>query len=101
VSSVVTKNALVRLKTIHQLSTKYNGPSRNKHLQRPLALTKKHANEISLLYRKKDPHYLVETGDLLILCFEILIENKCDVHTVAKLCFDRYENKLKKLIDKR
>lgn len=98
-SSILTKNALARLKHIHHLSKQYNGSSKEKHLQKLLALSEKHIDEILILRRKKDPHYIVETGDLLILCLEILIENKRDVHAVIEQCFSRYENKLKQLID--
>ena len=100
-SFVITKKAVAWLRNIHQLSKKCNGRSKGRHLAKLLELTEKHIDEILFLYKKKDPHYLVETGDLLILCFEILIENKQDVHGVMELCFKRYEDKLKQLIDKR
>lgn len=98
-SLILTKNALKRLKNIHRLSRRYNGPSKNKHLRKLLALSQKHIDEILILSQKRDPHYIVETGDLLILCLEILIENKRDVHVVIGQCFSRYENKLKQLIN--
>ena len=100
-SSVVTKRAVQRLKNIHQLSKKCNGPSKKKHLEKLLALVEKHVDEIRFLYKKDDLHYLVETGDLLILCFEILMENKRDIHKMTELCFGRYENKLDQLIERR
>ena len=97
-SQVISKKALKRLKGVHRLSRKLNGPSKRKHLQKLLTLAEKHIDEILFLYKKKDPHYLTEIGDLLILCFEILIENKKDVHETMELCFSRYEQKLKKLL---
>ena len=100
-SSVVTKKAIKRLKNIHQLSKKYNGPSKKKHVKKLLRLVEKHIDEILLLYKKNDSHYLVETGDLLILCFEVLMENKRDVHKMLELCFTRYEDKLNQLIKER
>ena len=54
--------------------------------------------EIEKLADKKDPHYLIETGDLLILCFELLLEAGVDIDEVVLKCFERYEKKLGELI---
>jgi hypothetical protein len=101
VSPVIAKSALQRLKGIHQLSRIYNGPSKKEHLEKLLALMEKHVDEIRLLHKKNNPHYHIEVGDLLILCYEILLENQQNVDEVAQLCFSRYETKLKKLIKER
>jgi len=97
-SAVLTKKALARIKKVHQLSRKYNGPSQGQHLAKLLLLMRKHAQEITLLHRKKDLHYLIEVGDLLILCFEILLENRRSIDATARLCFTRYEKKLTQLL---
>jgi hypothetical protein len=55
-------------------------------------------DEIALLHKRRDAHYLIETGDLLILCLEILLENKKDVDKMIELCFGRYERKLNHLM---
>ncbi|MFA6379293.1 MAG: hypothetical protein WCX16_05905, partial [Candidatus Omnitrophota bacterium] len=76
---ILTKKSLTRLKAIHKLSSRYNGPGKKKHLEKLFLLAKEHMKEIVLLRKQHDAHYFVEVGDLLILCFEILLENKKDV----------------------
>ena len=97
-AAFLTKEAATRLRKIHRLSKRYNGPSQKTHLEKLLSLAQKHVDEISMLQKKGDAHYLVEVGDLLILCLEILLENKKNVDAVAGQCFDRYERKLNCLI---
>lgn len=94
----LTPCAFKRLKVVHRLSRGYNGPSKEKHLRKLLLLVKKHSQEIGLLYHKKCRHYLIETGDLLVLCLEILLEERANIHKITHQCFDRYEKKLKALI---
>jgi len=98
VSAVLTKKALARIKSIHQSSKHYNGPSKEKHVRKLLSLVKEHIEEILLLQKNHDTHYLVETGDLLILCFEILLENNMDIDRMTLKCFGRYERKLNQLM---
>lgn len=100
-TKMLTPQAYRDLKNVHQLSRRYNGPSRSAHMKKLLSLLQEHADEISLLYKRRKAHYLVETGDLLVLCLEILLENKKNVDDVMALCFDRYERKLKHLIRER
>lgn len=97
-SAVLTKRALMRLKTIHQMSKQCNGLSKTKHLRKLLSLAQKHIDEILLLKQYHNPHYLVETGDLLILCFEILLENNKNLDHMMEQCFSRYEHKLNQLM---
>ncbi len=95
---IMTPRALDRLKKIHGLSKKYNGPAQKKHSKKLLDLLKNHAKEIESLYLGSDPHYLTETGDLAVLCLEILIDNKRSIDETMGHCFDRYERKLKLLL---
>jgi len=97
-SQVLTRKSLSRLKAIHALSRKYNGPAKQKHLSTLLSLAEKHIDEILLLRKHHNPHYLVEVGDLLVLCFEILLENDQDADDLMTECFGRYEQKLNQLI---
>lgn len=92
--TVLKKKALERIKKVHQLSRVYNGPSKKKHLKKLLSLVREHAREITLLHKKKDQHYLVETGDLLILCLEILLEAGASIDAMTLRCCKRYEKKL-------
>ena len=59
-----------------------------------LELMCKHIEEIEQLKAKGDKHYVVETGDLIILCFEMLLENQASIDETLETCFKRYEDKL-------
>lgn len=95
---VLTKSALDEIIKIHQLSRRCNGLRQKEHLAKLLKLMRSHAKEITELYRKGDPHYLTEVGDLMILCFELLLENKKSIDATARSCFGRYEKKLTHLL---
>lgn len=92
------KAALQRVKKIHRQSQRYNRLAGMPHTQRLLDLMRKHVREISSLQADKDPHFLIETGDLLILCLELLIEYKVSPDKTLLKCCGRYENKLTGLI---
>lgn len=96
--SVIGEVALERIKKIHQLSQQFNARVGKPHQKRLLELIRKHIDEIEGLVAEKDPHYLIETGDLLILCFELLLEGGADIDEVVEKCFGRYERKLNELI---
>ena len=100
VKRVMTSEALERIKGIHQFSRLFNAIVGKPHQERLLELMRKHVDEIEELAGTEDPHYLIETGDLLILCFELLLEGGADVDGVTEKCFGRYEEKLKDLIEK-
>ena len=96
--TVINKKSLERIKNIHRLSSRYNRKLNNNHKKRLLKIMKEHIKEIEQLSGKDDEHYLIETGDLIILCFEILLENKVSLDETLLHCFKRYETKLPKLI---
>ncbi|MFC1510517.1 hypothetical protein ACFL49_02540 [Candidatus Omnitrophota bacterium] len=100
-NKVFVGNALDQLKKIHALSCKVNGLSEQGHQNKLLQLVRSHVDEIEMLYAKKDPHAIVETGDLLILCLELLIENQADCNAVIHKCFERYEKKLTQLLERK
>jgi hypothetical protein len=93
----LTNHAREEIKNIHSLSKRYNGKKRQ-HSEVLLDLVKKHAGEIDKLYKKKDKHFTTEVGDLLILCYELLIEKRTDPDKVMGLCYTRYRKKLKELL---
>ena len=95
---VFCQPALSRLKGIHRLSQSYNRKVRVPHNRRLLDLMDRHAKEIPELYKKKDRHYLTETGDLMVLCCEILLEGRVSADAVMLRCFKRYEKKLTSLM---
>lgn len=60
-----------------------------------------HAEEIKELYEKNDKHFSVETGDLIILALELLIKQGYDAESIIENCYDRFDKKLKELIEKK
>lgn len=90
--------AFERIRNIHQLSIRYNQLTRYPHRKRLLDLVSKHAEEIRDLCEKGDLHYVVESGDLAILCFELMLEEGRSPDEVIAQCFRRYEDKLNFLI---
>lgn len=95
---VLQKKSLARIESIHKLSRLYNKKLKNNHKKRLLGLMREHIDEITKLSNRNNKHYLTEIGDLIILCFELLLENNVSINKVLLKCFKRYETKLPKLI---
>ncbi len=96
----LTEYAKQQIKEIHSLSATYNGEGKG-HADVLLELVREHAEEITELYDNKDDHSSVETGDLLILCHELLVEQGKDPDQVMELCYGRYRRKLEGLLRSR
>ncbi len=92
---VFKKEALERIKNIHRLSKEYNQRTETPHFQKLFHLIEKHAKEIQELFKNNDNHFIIETGDLAILCFEVILEAGVSVEKILLKCFERYEKKLK------
>ena len=58
-----------------------------------ISMMNKHAAEIKELYDKKDKHFAVETGDLIILCLQLLMREGYNVDKVMDRCYERFERK--------
>lgn len=86
------------IKNIHALSAEFNNLRQEVHTQVLLDLMAEHIEEIRELHGSKNDHYLVETGDLLILCLELLAEAKADPDFIMDKCYKRYNKKLYGLI---
>lgn len=86
------------IKQIHQMSVRYNQKVNCLHMNRLLELMHKHVEEISELYQQGNKHFIIETGDLLVLCFEVLLEEGASIDGVLEQCFSRYQNKLAGLL---
>ncbi len=95
---VMAPESLKRISGIHCLSKEYNNKVRKDHSQRLLELMEKHVAEIRDLKEAQNKHFLVETGDLIILCFELLLEHQYPIDDMISRCFGRYETKLKTLL---
>ena len=93
----ITPFAKEKIKLIHSLSQGLNKLREKEHAQVLLELINSHAKEITDLYKQKDKHYIIETGDLLILCFELLQESGQDFDQIIQRCYQRYINKISDL----
>ena len=96
--TVIQDSALTRIKEIHNLSQRYNSQLDHTHTDKLLTLIRDHSEEIKELHQENNLHYLTETGDLIILCFELLLEAGVCIDDILIKCFGRYETKLPKLI---
>lgn len=93
----LTQHAAKEIAEIHALSKDYNG-SGGDHRAVLLELVSEHAQEIEQLYALKDQHADIETGDLLVLCLELLLESGKDPDEIIEKCYRRYKEKLQGLI---
>lgn len=98
-SNVFAEKALKRLKDIHVLSQRVNKNVELSHQDKLLDMMRSHIDEIEMLFKKNDAHAIIETGDLLILCLELLVENNADCDQITQKCFERFESKLTSLIN--
>lgn len=83
-----------KLKQITKLSAQVNDNDREKLL----SMMNDHAVEITDLYHKQDDHYRVETADLIVLCFELLILDGKNIDDVFARCLPRFDKKLHLLL---
>lgn len=93
----LTKYCKENINAIHTLSSQCNTQAGRKHINVLLCLAEKHIPEINELFDKHDDHAIVETGDLLILCMEIIKESGHDIDEVMDKCYKRFRRKLKGL----
>ncbi|MFO7872812.1 MAG: hypothetical protein R6U26_04245 [Candidatus Undinarchaeales archaeon] len=83
-----------KLLELSSLSEKINDGDRKKILQ----LMKEHSEEIEELYEENNEHWKIETADLIILCYQLLILENKDIKKVFEECFPRYDKKLRNLL---
>lgn len=86
----ITKKADIKIEHILELSKKKGNTDKIF-----IEFIKHHAEEIEELYNKGDKHYAVETGDMIILCIELLKNNNINIDDILKKCYGRFEDKLK------
>ena len=84
-----------KLSDICELSNKINKNDNRKIL----SMMKEHVNEIQELYDDKNEHWAIETADLIILCYELLIMENKDIDDVFNRCLPRFDVKLKGLAE--
>ena len=84
-----------KLKEITELSNKINKNNKQKILE----MMKEHIEEIEERYNNNDEHWTIETADLIILCYELLIVENKDIDDVFKRCLPRFDVKLNRLAE--
>lgn len=84
-----------KLIEITELSNKINRNNNHKILE----MMKEHIEEINERYNNKDEHWTIETADLIVLCFELLLLDNKDIDDVFNRCLPRFDVKLKELAE--
>ena len=83
-----------KIEEITDLSTKINHGNNQKILE----MMKDHIQEIEERYKNKDEHWSIETCDLIVLCYELLIMENYDIDDVFEKCLTRFDKKLGRLV---
>jgi len=96
-SQLLSDELKEKVKAIHALSKKINGEDQQGHVKKLLEMMGHHTEEIAQLDAQGDPHALLETGDLIILCLELLLEKEVDPDEILKIACSRFEKKLGEL----
>ena len=100
------KNCVINMRTIYpefktklieitELSKKINKNDKQKILD----MIKEHCEEIEERYNNQDDHWSIETADLIVLCYELLILENKDIDYVFNRCLPRFDVKLKRLAE--
>ena len=84
-----------KLMEITKLSNKINKKDNCKILE----VMKEHLVEIEERYTNKDEHWTIETADLIVLCYELLLLEDKDIDDVFDRCLPRFDVKLKRLAE--
>jgi hypothetical protein len=84
------KNKLIE---ITELSRRINKDDKHKILQ----MMKDHVDEIKELYENNNEHWAIETADLIVLSFELLLMEDKDIDNVFRRCLPRFDTKLMRL----
>jgi hypothetical protein len=84
-----------KLEEITELSNKINKNDNCKILE----MIKEHIEEIEERYNNGDEHWAIETADLIVLCYELLLLENKDIDDVFKRCLPRFDIKLKRLAE--
>jgi hypothetical protein len=64
-----------------------------------IQMMKDHVFEIEELYNENNDHWTIETVDLIVLCYELLLMENKDIDDVFARCLPRFDIKLKGLLE--
>ena len=92
---MITEEFKVKLEEITELSNKINKNNNQKILE----MMKEHIIEIEERYNNNDDHWAIETADLIVLCYELLLLENFDIDHVFNKCLPRFDVKLKELAE--
>ena len=84
----------MKLLEITELSKRINKNDKQKILQ----IMKDHVIEIEELYNEKNEHWAIETADLIVLCYELLLMENKDIDVIFSKCLPRFDIKLNRLV---
>ena len=76
----------IKLLEITKLSKKINKNDKQKILQ----MMKDQVFEIKELYDNNNDHWAIETADLIVLCYEMLLMKSKDIVDVFEQCLPRF-----------
>ena len=85
----------MKLLEITELSNKINKNDNHKILE----MMEAHVEEIEELYNNKNDHWAIETADLIVLCYELLLLENKDIDDVFSRCLPRFDVKLRRLAE--
>jgi len=91
--NTISSEFKTKLEEITALSSKIN--KNDKH--RILEMMKAHVEEIEERYNRHDDHWAIETADLIVLCYELLLMEMKDIDDVFDRCLPRFDVKLRRL----
>ena len=94
----LTVHANKEIKAIHGNSRRLNRLLNKNHARALLDMMQEHVDEINGRHGKGDRHYLIETGDLIVLGLELIKEAKRSPDAVFLKCYPRFHKKLSQLI---
>ena len=82
-----------KLIQITNLSKKIN----ENHKEKIFEMINEHIQEIQELYNENNEHWAVETADLIVLCYELMISESINIDLIFSKALPRFDKKLTKL----
>jgi phosphoribosyl-ATP pyrophosphohydrolase len=89
----ISKEMLEKIQMLNHKSIQLNETKETEESY-TLESMQKHAREIRSLFARKDSHWAIETGDLLVHCMKILVLNGYDLNEIFEKCVKRFETKI-------
>ena len=86
---MISKDFIEDVENITKLSLRLHG-TKEKADDYTLNSMIEHASEIKELFRDNNPHWAIETGDLMIHCMRLLTANGYDLNEIFEKCKARF-----------